>query len=169
MTAIDFEDLDEAAQRIVRERLGTTPDKIRADLLTALGIGPERLKRHYSYGESRIQRAFIARVRTDPRTRDLVIAAVPNGARRSKIQGGRLKAEGMLAGYPDVLVDVACGGYHGLRFEFKQPGGKTSLAQGAVGMKLMAAGYCVFLVDEELTAFEVLIDYLNGTIRREMP
>jgi len=36
-------------------------------------------------------------------------------------------------------------------------------------MKLMAAGYCVFLVDEELTAFEVLIDYLNGTIRREMP
>jgi hypothetical protein len=161
MTKLVFKDLDADVQRQIRERLGIEPVSVNVELLHAMGVAPEKATRHYSYEESRIQRRFIERVRIDPRTRDLVIAAVPNGARRSKIQGGRLKAEGMLAGYPDVLVDEARGGYHGLRFEFKQPGGRVSESQSAIAEKLSAAGFLVIVTDDEIEAFEHLLKYLN--------
>lgn len=168
MTRLVFGELHPDIQRQVRERLGHAPDLINSELLHAIGVSPEKATRHYIYEESRIQRRFIERVRIDPRTRDLVIAAVPNGARRSKIQGGRLKAEGMLAGYPDVIVDEARGGYHGLRFEFKQPGGRTSESQEAIAAKLSAAGFLVVVVDDETEAFELLLKYLKDHfIRRD--
>lgn len=44
---------------------------------------------------------------------------VPNGGKRNAREAGRLKRQGVRAGYPDLVLDVARGGYHGLRIELK--------------------------------------------------
>lgn len=44
---------------------------------------------------------------------------VPNGGRRNAREAGRMKRQGVRAGYPDLVLDVARGGYHGLRIELK--------------------------------------------------
>lgn len=46
--------------------------------------------------------------------------AVPNAAKRSKAVAGRLKAEGMVAGVPDLALPIARCGYHALFIEMKQ-------------------------------------------------
>lgn len=47
--------------------------------------------------------------------------SVPNGAHVSKIQAAMLVAEGLRSGVPDIFLDVARGGCHGLRIELKVP------------------------------------------------
>src|SRR5262245_64718583 len=47
--------------------------------------------------------------------------AIPNGGARDVITAGRLKAEGVRAGVPDVCLPVARAGYHGLFLEVKRP------------------------------------------------
>jgi hypothetical protein len=67
---------------------------------------------------------------------------VPNEAKRSPATAAKLKKEGMLAGVPDLGLDVARGGYHGLRIEMKRvKGGKVSEAQEAFIAHLRAQGY----------------------------
>lgn len=44
---------------------------------------------------------------------------VPNGGARNGFEGARLKAEGVRAGQLDLNLDVARGGFHGLRIELK--------------------------------------------------
>lgn len=44
---------------------------------------------------------------------------VPNGGARNKAEAGRLKAQGVRAGVLDLSLDVARGGYFGLRIELK--------------------------------------------------
>lgn len=52
---------------------------------------------------------------------------VPNGGSRHKAEAGRLRAEGVKAGVPDLCLPVARGQYHGLYIELKrQRGGRTS-------------------------------------------
>lgn len=74
---------------------------------------------------------------------DVVVAAVPNGGRRGKREAASLKAEGVLAGYPDLLVDAARGGYFGLRIEMKRADGRgvESAEQRGVRRRLERAGY----------------------------
>lgn len=71
-----------------------------------------------------------------------VMFAVPNGGARSAITGARLKAEGVLAGVPDVFLAFPAGGLHGLFIEMKrQKGGRVSPAQKAVMQALRMQGY----------------------------
>lgn len=44
---------------------------------------------------------------------------IPNGGQRSRATAGRLKAEGVKAGVPDICLPVARGNYHGLYIEVK--------------------------------------------------
>jgi len=48
------------------------------------------------------------------------LAAVPNGGARHKKTGRELKAEGVKAGFPDVILPAARQGYHGLFIEMKR-------------------------------------------------
>lgn len=47
--------------------------------------------------------------------------AVPNGGQRSGLEAKRLKGLGVRAGIPDLFLDLARGGGHGLRIELKRP------------------------------------------------
>lgn len=76
----------------------------------------------------------------DPRY--LLIYAVPNGGKRSVITGARMKREGCRRGVPDICVDYAAHGYHGLRIEVKVPGKSPSPEQREWKRRLEGAGYC---------------------------
>lgn len=57
--------------------------------------------------------------------------AVPNGGKRSIAAAGKLKAEGVKPGVPDVVLPCPSkdGRFHALYIEMKQPGGSLTPAQ----------------------------------------
>lgn len=70
--------------------------------------------------------------------------AVPHGDLRKPGVAGRLKAEGVSPGYPDILIDVPRGPFHGMRIEMKRRQRSLSRvddAQRAWGARLNGAGY----------------------------
>ena len=93
--------------------------------------------------------------------------AVPNGGARSKGVAGRLKAEGVKAGRPDIGLDVARKGYHGLRIELKVPAqgekakGSTSKEQRACIADLTADGYLAVVSYGWDEARQVITEYLS--------
>lgn len=54
---------------------------------------------------------------------------IPNEGKRSLATGGKLKAEGLKAGFPDIGLSVAKRGYHGLYIEVKSQKGRMSPEQ----------------------------------------
>ena len=50
----------------------------------------------------------------------LYIHHSPNGGTRDGREAERFKAMGTRAGYPDLTIDIAKGGYHGMRLELKR-------------------------------------------------
>lgn len=99
---------------------------------------------------------------------DVLVAAVPNGGKRSKTEAARLKAEGVLPGYPDLLIDEPRVGYHGLRIEMKRERGPkggtahtpTTADQRRVHALLRARGYGVSVCYGAAEAIAVIEDYL---------
>lgn len=89
---------------------------------------------------------------------------VPNGGYRSKATAGRLKAMGVRRGPCDVQLDVARGGYHGLRIELKMPGNKPRAEQAAWLEQLRRENYLVRVHHAPDTAFQTIIDYLEGKL-----
>lgn len=60
-----------------------------------------------------------------------MLHAVPNGGERNVVIATKLKATGVKSGVPDLFLDVARHGMHGLRIEMKRSrinGGKESQA-----------------------------------------
>lgn len=74
---------------------------------------------------------------------EFALYAVPNGGARTKSQGGKLKAEGVRAGIPDLSLDVPVGAIHGLKIEMKRWPNKPSPEQHVVMDYLRGAGYQV--------------------------
>lgn len=70
-----------------------------------------------------------------------LLYAIPNGGARHKATAGRLKAEGVRAGVPDLCLPVARGGYHGLYIELKARHGRASEVQRWWLGRLAAEGY----------------------------
>lgn len=88
---------------------------------------------------------------------------VPNGGSRHKAEAGRLRAEGVKAGVPDLCLPVARGKYHGLYIELKrQRGGRASEFQSAWLTALSAQGYKAALCCGWESAAETIIEYLTG-------
>lgn len=48
-----------------------------------------------------------------------LIYHVPNGGKRDAITAKKLQGQGVKAGIPDICIDLARGGYFGMRIEFK--------------------------------------------------
>ena len=71
-----------------------------------------------------------------------VLFAIPNGGARSAITGARLRAEGVVAGIPDLFLACPRGGSHGLFIEMKKAkGGRVDRAQEAAMALLESQGY----------------------------
>lgn len=70
---------------------------------------------------------------------------VPNGGKRSPSEAARLKAEGVRAGVPDIVLPTARGGYFGLYIEMKTEEGRLSASQAEYIPKLEAQNYAVIV------------------------
>ena len=94
--------------------------------------------------------------------RGVPVAHVPNEGKRSPQQGAKLKRMGMSRGFPDLVIPLPCGAYHGLYIELKVGNNKTTAEQKRWLTKLNANGYAATAcwgVDE---AMSVINRYLKG-------
>lgn len=92
-----------------------------------------------------------------------LLFAIPNGGARNAVTGARMKAEGVMAGVPDILLAASRQGFHGLWIELKrQKGGKVSEAQEGVIARLRRAGYRVEVCKGWTAAREAIENYLGA-------
>lgn len=88
---------------------------------------------------------------------------VPNGGSRHKAEAGRLRAEGVKAGVPDICLPVPRGKCHGLFIELKrQRGGRIAPEQTSWLEELMKQGYSVAICKGWQSATEIILNYLEG-------
>ena len=87
--------------------------------------------------------------------------AVPNGGRRDAVTGARLKAEGVKAGVPDIILPVARGGYHGLFIELKAGKNTATAEQRGWLAALEAQGYRAAVCRGAAEAMALLEEYLS--------
>lgn len=88
--------------------------------------------------------------------------AVPNGGQRNKIVAAKLKAEGVKAGVPDIMLPVARGKYHGMALEMKAAKGRISDEQKYWHERLAVQGYYVAVCYSFDAARIELENYLKG-------
>jgi len=89
---------------------------------------------------------------------------VPNGELRAKATAGRLKAMGVKAGFPDLLLPVKRGGYCGLAVELKsfKNGARLSERQKEWLDRLNASGYRAVCAVGWRVAMDEILSYLEG-------
>lgn len=91
-----------------------------------------------------------------------MIYAIPNGGFRFDATAGRLKAEGVKPGVPDLMLPVPRGTFHGLYIEMKaHTGGRVSEHQAAWHEKLKRQGYAVAVCPGWEAARDEIINYLQ--------
>ena len=112
--------------------------------------------------EHRIQCACVRWLRlTHPH---LLCFAIPNGGARNAITGSMLKAEGVVAGVPDLFLAYPSGGFSGLFIEMKAGKNKPSELQQKIISKLRSNGYAV----EVCYNFDNFVKIVCGYIGEEM-
>lgn len=92
-----------------------------------------------------------------------LIYHVPNGGHRVKAVAAKLKAQGVKAGIPDLVLPMARGGYFGLYIEFKAkpPFDAPVLAsQDACLQALLGQGYLAIVCRGSIDAVEAIRAYL---------
>ena len=73
-----------------------------------------------------------------------IIYSIPNGGKRNVIVAQKLKAEGVLAGVPDLHIPISNGSYNGLYIELKAGKNKPTDNKITIMEKLQNEGYkCV--------------------------
>ena len=90
--------------------------------------------------------------------------AVPNGGARNPVVAQKLKAEGVVAGVPDLMLLCPSRGAHGLAIEMKRPGAKQnalSPAQRAWLSRLDHVGYWAHMAAGFEEAKELIQEYLG--------
>ncbi|MEE1917994.1 VRR-NUC domain-containing protein [Pseudomonas asiatica] len=87
---------------------------------------------------------------------------VPNGGHRLKEVAAKLKAQGVKAGIPDLVLTMARGGYFGLYIEFKATvdPAPVSPSQQACIRRLNDQGYLAVVCQGHFDAMECLRAYL---------
>lgn len=87
--------------------------------------------------------------------------AVPNGAHfATQRHGSLMKAEGLKAGVPDILVAFASNGCHGLAIEMKIPPNRVTPEQRAWHERLSANGWLVLVCKSAEEAFGKWAEYV---------
>lgn len=134
--------------------------------LAQLAKNPDARTGHQEYF---IQVELFARVEVQDPELYALMSAVPNGGYRPGRTAGMMRASGQKDGYPDILVDLPAGVYHGARLELKAKGGRVSEAQTLKLRLLSGLGYYCALVEELDETFEVLMRYRHLQPGEVMP
>jgi hypothetical protein len=90
-----------------------------------------------------------------------LIFAIPSGGHRHKKTAGKLKAEGVKAGVPDLFLPVARLGFHGLWIEMKVKGGRIRPVQFWWLEQLVEQGYMHQVCWSFEEARDLLMAYLG--------
>lgn len=110
--------------------------------------------------EHRIQCACVNWFRLQYPDHASALFAVPNGGRRDRVSGAKLKAEGVLPGVSDLILLLPRGRHHGLLIEMKTERGKQSQAQRDWQRDMVHRGY-KYLVIRSIDEFiDMVTDYL---------
>lgn len=92
--------------------------------------------------------------------------AIPNGGLRSKATAGKLKAEGVKAGVPDIFLPVPSTSrgvaYSGLWIEMKAGRNIPTVKQNEWRVKLSQQGYRTVVCWSWESARDVIEEYLGG-------
>lgn len=92
-----------------------------------------------------------------------LIYHVPNGGHRVKAVAAKLKAQGVKAGIPDLVLPMARGGYFGLYIEFKatvEPAPVSASRRDCL-RRLSEQGYLAIVCRGHFDAMEQLRAYLR--------
>ena len=84
----------------------------------------------------------------------------PNGYARSKAVGAQVKRAGTRAGFPDLILLCARGGWNGLAIELKTKDGHTSPMQDVWLENLRKEGYFVSVCRSANEAIDAITQYL---------
>jgi hypothetical protein len=147
--------------RLTLDQIAAMPPRIRDQVMAAMTRATERKSSRVppagvvaQQSEHGIQVDIVNSLRAELPA-DCIVFAVPNGGGRSKAEAGRLKAEGVVPGIPDLCV--LCAGLSGaLGLEVKKPLGVQSSIQKAMAETWVACGgryVVVRSVEEALGAF----------------
>lgn len=110
--------------------------------------------------EHRLQCACVNWFRLQYPAHATALFAVPNGGRRDRVSGAKLKAEGVLPGVSDLILLLPRGRHHGLLIEMKTERGKQSQAQRDWQRDMVHRGY-KYLVIRSIDEFiDMVTDYL---------
>ena len=90
------------------------------------------------------------------------LTAIPNGGKRHPATAAKIRAEGARKGYPDLLLDVARAGFHGLRIELKAGKNTASAEQKDWLAWLTEQGYCCYIAYGWIAAKRLITEYLAG-------
>lgn len=80
-------------------------------------------------------------------------------------QGAWRQRKGVRAGVPDILIDVARCGYHGLRVELKVGKNTTTNTQRKWIAALERNGYCARVCYGAEAAVTTIRDYMEGRLK----
>lgn len=103
---------------------------------------------------ARLQRLF------DGRVSDYLHHS-PNGGKRDAREGAKFKAQGVLAGFPDLFLFVPVVPYSGLFIELKAKKGIVSDSQKVIMSRLAMRGYSVKVAYGFDEAIKIIQDYLS--------
>ncbi|WGA68626.1 MULTISPECIES: VRR-NUC domain-containing protein [Escherichia] len=87
--------------------------------------------------------------------------ATPNGGLRGIRTAIKMVAEGQKKGYPDLSIDLARGGYHGMRIEMKQGNNRLTPEQIVWMTRLTEAGYYCFEARSADEAIKAITEYVG--------
>lgn len=113
--------------------------------------------------EGQEQAALIAEIKLRYPAVYSLIFHVPNGGHRLKAVAAKLKAQGVKAGVPDLILPMARGGFFGLYIEFKAaPPNDADVSDSQHGFiqALNEQGYLAVVCRGHFDAMEALRAYL---------
>lgn len=113
--------------------------------------------------EGQEQAALMAEIKLRYPAVHALIYHVPNGGHRVKAVAAKLKAQGVKAGVPDLVLPMARGGFFGLYIEFKAAApndAAVSASQHGFIQALNGQGYLAVVCRGHFDAMEALRAYL---------
>ena len=119
-----------------------------------------KTRKHPDDEEHRIQAACVNWFRLQYPTHATALFAVPNGGRRDRVSGAKLKAEGVLPGVSDLILLLPRGRHHGLLIEMKTERGKQSQAQRDWQRDMVHRGYKYMVIRSIDEFIDRVTDYL---------